>query len=132
MRTAALLLAVAAVAVAPDRAHGQRLQSSLRPAAVPTVPAAPATPRVDLANDTTPPRRTPLLQRISPAQQIGLAGLVVAGTTLIVANNARARQPVRGGFTVDQRSLVVAGAIVGATVTALWLERRKRETLDAR
>jgi len=126
----AAVLAVAAIVV-PSFAHAQRAQPTLLPE--PHL-VQPLSARAELAaspleqqRDTTRARRTPIFDRLSPDQQIGLAGLVVASTTLIVANNARARDPVRSGFAIDQRSLVAAGAIIGATVTAIWLERRRRD-----
>lgn len=119
------------VAFLPARVDAQRAQPTLLPE--PHL-VQPLSARAELAaspleqqRDTTRARRTPIFDRLGPDQRIGLAGLVVASTTLIVANNARARDPVRSGFAIDQRSLVAAGAIVGATVTAIWLERRRRD-----
>jgi len=105
---------------------------ALTPSEASTASVASAGSTLQLPTDTTPARRTPLRDRLSPAQQIGLAGIIVAGTTMIVANNARAREPVRSGFAIDQRSLVAAGAILGATVTAIWIERRKTGERDER
>jgi hypothetical protein len=132
---AATIAAVAAVAAAPSRAEAQRVQ----PSALREVAMLAPSPRRDIAavamlqqqRDTTPARRQPVLDRLSTEQKIGLAGIAVAGMTLVVANNARARQPVRSGFAIDQRSLVAVGAILGATVTAIWIDRRTREEPDA-
>jgi hypothetical protein len=137
LRVAAILaMAVTiALAVAPSPAQAQQVQATLLPARplvpLPSLRDDSAVSLLEQQRDTTAARRIPLLDRLSVEQQIGLAGIVVASTTLIVANRLRAGEPVRSGFAIDQRYFVAVGAILGATVTAIWIERRKRDHRDA-
>lgn len=109
-----LLLMVTAI----DQRTGDSLvvtrRATARESANGTVPLIPA---------FTPPAsvRVPAMKRST----VVLGGLAFAGATVAIAQGARAEEPIRSGFSADERAMFVGGAMLVAAVTSLFIDRGK-------
>lgn len=59
-------------------------------------------------------------------------GIAFAGATIALANGARAPEPLRSAFSSDSRALLVGGAMLGAAVASIILDRGRERPPTAR
>lgn len=74
-----------------------------------------------------PPFIPPASVREPPAgrAKLLLGGLAFAGATVALASGGRAEEPIRSGFAVDDRAVVVGGAMLAAAVAGWFIDRGK-------